>query len=489
MHSIPSHRRSSLRRSLLSPLLPCLLVMLAASPAASVPTFTQTCFDTTLSHVISVADFDEDGNLDVTLNPGQALGLAFSFNAIVNLYLGNGSGTLTFARQLATAGAYNEIYPTDVDLDGNLDLVAGGNPMSVLRGNGNGTFQATETYPSTSFLVAVGDLNGDSYPDLIIPEDKRVVVRLNLGNGTFGDGTRFNVGDMVRGIITSDINGDGFLDVVTLTQGYTEVAVLLGKGNGKLGHSIETFISPGAPGYDMAAADFNGDGKMDLAVGRNSGGGVDVLLGNGNGTFGAPISYPMAGNTTRVRAADIDGDGNADLVAANYAANNPNPGGNVSILYGNGTGAFTIGSVIPVTFGNGLAVADINEDSRLDIVVDSCVLLNQGPVAAAQALPARHQPAGGSDGAMNPTATFSPNPLREKAAFGFSLPRDGTVSIHLYDIRGRRVHTLLEAAPLSAGPHAVTLDRRAAGLGAGLYLYRIEGDGIRTSGRIMVLGQ
>jgi hypothetical protein len=106
-------------------------MLLMASPAASVPTFTQTCYGPELSHAIAVADFNEDGNLDFTTNPGgPSICVAFSFGDTINIYLGNGDGTFTFASQLTAAGAYTEIYATDVDLDGHMDLVAGGNPAS-----------------------------------------------------------------------------------------------------------------------------------------------------------------------------------------------------------------------------------------------------------------------------------------------------------------------------------------------------------------------
>ena len=88
---------------------------------------------------------------------------------------------------------------------------------------------------------------------------------------------------------------------------------------------------------------------------------------------------------------------------------------------------------------------------------------------------------------MKVTASFSPNPIRDRGSLGFSLPKEGKVSIHLYDARGRRVHTLVEGAWMAAGPHSVALDRRAAGLSTGMYFYRIEAEGARKSGSLVIL--
>ena len=110
-----------------------------------------------------------------------------------------------------------------------------------------------------------------------------------------------------------------------------------------------------------------------------------------------------------------------------------------------------------------MALVDANEDTHLDIIEDSCVLLNDGTLAVARKTPALGATVGGAHSAVL-TAAFSPNPIRGRGTLGFSLPKDGKVSIHLYDIRGRRVHTLVDGLWMAAGPHAVDLERSAAGL-------------------------
>jgi len=488
MLSVPTRPLLSRRGAPLL-LLACLaLIALCAAPASAFPTFTQSCFANNLSHTIAVADFDNDGDADIAITPNEALGLAWTFNSLIDIYLNDGAGTFTFAGEDTTAVAFLYMDAEDVDHDGNLDIVASGDPTSVMKGNGDGTFQLTQTYPAAGLLLDLGDFNGDGFDDVVTPDAKKGVdIRLNQGDGTFGPSSRQGGNEVPRQLTTSDINGDGFLDVVTIdaTSPFT-MSVLLGRGNGTLGRVVRTTVS-GNPGEDIGSGDFNGDGKTDVTVSRYNGGGVAVLLGNGNGTFGPQTNYLMPGNNQNLDVGDIDGDGNLDIVAANYAANYPNPGGYISILYGNGSGGFTQGTVIPVAIGNGVALGDFNADSRLDIVSDACVLMNNGPAATAQAAPAQREAAVNTTSATKLTAAFSPNPLRGSGALGFVLPKAGAVSIHLYDVRGRRVLTLMDGTRLAVGPHTIALDRRASGLGTGLYFYRVEAEGSQKSGSIVVL--
>src|SRR5262245_49730485 len=344
-------------------LLTCLALMaLGAAPAAAFPTFTQSCFSNRLSHTIAVADFNNDGKLDIAITPNDGIGLAWTFNDTIDVYLNDGTGVFTLADVETTAANFLYMDAEDVDHDGNVDLVASGNPTTILRGNGNGTFYIANTYPSAAQgngnlnALDLGDLNGDGFDDMVTPDAKKGVdVRLNLGNGTYGPSSKQGGNDMVRQLKVRDINGDGFQDVVFIndTGGSFTMSVLLGRGNGTLGRLIRTTVT-GFPGEDLEVGDFNHDGKTDIAVALYGGGGLADFQGNGDGSFGPQTSYPMPSNMQNIGVGDMNGDGNLDIVVGNFAINSPNNGGTISVLYGNGTGGFTIGTVMTVAFGNGV---------------------------------------------------------------------------------------------------------------------------------------
>src|ERR1022692_4299000 len=191
-------------------------------------------------------------------------------------------------------------------------------------------------------------------------------------------------------LAVADMNGDGRPDVVVVNYYSYSVDVLLGNGNGTFQPAV-AYRAGGTPS-SVALADVNGDGKPDIVVGNN--GNVGVLLGNGNGTFQPVVTHPSGGEgqwfQTPVAIADVNGDGKPDIVLANSGAvSGPS---NVGVLLGNGDGTFQP----VVTYGSGgftpdsVAVADVSGDGRLDILVanqfcyssDSCsalgVLLGNG---------------------------------------------------------------------------------------------------------------
>jgi hypothetical protein len=175
-------------------------------------------------------------------------------------------------------------------------------------------------------------------------------------------GSPFAAGGEPYGVATGDFNGDGFLDVVTENYGAGTVSVLLGNGDG-------TFQAPvtygvGALPERVLVADFNADGKSDLVVANTASGTVSILLGNGDGTFQPQVTYATGGSPVGLGVLDLNHDGFADIVAGDYYDNT------ISVLLGNGDGTFKA----YVTYPTGgtpqtLAEGDFNGDGNVDVVV------------------------------------------------------------------------------------------------------------------------
>ena len=185
--------------------------------------------------------------------------------------------------------------------------------------------------------VAVGDFNGDGKSDLVTADQtaNTASVLLGNGNGTFQAKQSFNIDCSARPVAVGDFNGDGKSDLVagvfdTSIDAYA-ASVLLGNGNGtfQAKHNFGTGASP----YSVTVSDFNGDGKGDLVTADYDDSTASVLLGNGNGTFQAKQSFETWACPRSVAVGDLNSDGRSDLVAPNYW------GDNVSVLLGNGTTA------------------------------------------------------------------------------------------------------------------------------------------------------
>jgi hypothetical protein len=313
---------------------------------------------------LAVGDFNKDGILDVAAAGG-------SYPGGVSVLLGNGNGTFQPAVTYTNAPFLNRITATDLNHDTNLDLIANGLSQGawVMLGNGNGTFQPAKQIPGPGgAALAFGSFNGDVYPDLVYINfgTDGVVMATNKGNGTFQmSGNYYTSAISPAFVAVQDMNNDGRADIVAADVGSVGiqpggVSVLLGKGGGAFQFPTNTFV--GTNDQFLAIGDFNHDLTNDVAVTDYGSGTVILLLGRGDGTFTNKAAYTVGAQAGPVAVGDFNGDGTNDLVVA--AATN------AAVLLGNGDGTFQT----PTRYDWAkldVAIGDFNADGKPDLAVCS----------------------------------------------------------------------------------------------------------------------
>jgi Bacterial Ig-like domain (group 3)/FG-GAP-like repeat len=290
---------------------------------------------------------------------------------------------LTAASALATA---------DLNGDGNGDLVvvndynAASAYISVALGNGDGTFQNPVNYPTAgnmSVAATIADVNGDGKLDIVaVSDDQHISVLLGNGNGTFQSAVSFaapalpgyssSASTPILGLIAADVNGDGKKDLIC-----SNGLVLLGSGTGTF-NAVSTpafpytTANPGGFGPGFAAGDINNDGKTDLVL--DTGTSISIWLGKGDGTFTSGSSYASFNNSGDVSLTDLDGDGNLDiytgLAEGGIYTGDDSLNASAYALMGNGDGTFVGAPTIPIGAYGGNNLGDVNGDGVPDLITN-----------------------------------------------------------------------------------------------------------------------
>jgi hypothetical protein len=285
----------------------------------------------------------------------------------ISILLGNGDGTFQAETVFPAGGFGDALRVVDVDGDTALDVVTSltSNSVAVLLGTGTGSLGAAQTFPAgdDSSGLAVADLDGNGTLD-IVTSNALIDINVLLGNGdgTFEPRTRFGGGSGPTAIEITDLGGDAFADVITANSQSDDVSILLGNGDGTLQPDGQRRIFTSAA--TLLAERMDGDAFPDLLLGGiNFGPSVGVAAGNGDFTFGAIQSFSASGNTRAMAVGDVDDDGTKDVVSANFNG--------VTLLTGGGDGTLAASILIEDRDGgnaNDIAVARVDSDEVVDVV-------------------------------------------------------------------------------------------------------------------------
>jgi hypothetical protein len=340
----------------------------------------------------------------------------------------------------------------DFNRDGKLDLAVVSDlppPGSVMifLGNGDGTFTAGASYsPAVQpFFAATASLRKNGILDLVVGDtlSDYVYVMLGNGDGTFQPAIAYPTSGRPAVVGTGDFNNDGRLDIIALTNPAADcncVEVLPGNGDGTFQAAVITPVPYDIDGIGIASGDFNGDGTLDVAVsgGFGSANQVDILLGKGDGTFSSDGYYPVSSSPSSIGVGRFTSSNNLDLAVGNSAGNS------ISVLLGNGNATFQQ-AVNYYVWEPWMAVGDLNGDGKEDLAASDYGSPNGTNESAVSVL------LGNGDGTFQTAVSYPAGELLDYVAIG-DFNGDHKLDLVAVDHLGDAVITLLNTGVVSFSP-------------------------------------
>jgi len=341
---------------------------------------------------MDLADFDGDGDLDITTANMRALNTTGRLSGSISIIKNHGYGVFSTDGEYDVGNCPRGISIADFDNDDDLDISTAnyfGSTLSVLPNDGQGRFGERDNYllGLEPYAVQAADFDGDGYQDVASADEARfvVIILFNDGSGHFkNDRPDYNIGGYPFSLHTGDYDEDGDQDVITANHGQSTLAILYNKGNGTFEDYHEIYLGPTRMPFEVAVVDVDNDGHDDLVTANlgtdnaytNT---ISILFNEGNRNYSAPVDYTVGEGPTDIAVIDFDGDGDRDIATTNLAD------GTISVLTNDGNGDFTYKATIPI--GRKpyfLEPIDLDFDGDMDLVATNShsnsmsFLLNDG---------------------------------------------------------------------------------------------------------------
>jgi hypothetical protein len=329
---------------------------------------------------VAAGDFDRDGVNDLAVADRDA--------NRVSVFLGNGDATFQPFVQYPVGIQPVDVAVADFNRDGAPDLVAanfgasGNDTVSVLLGNGDGTFRPEVRYPvgNGPQAVVAADIGGDGIPDILTVDvfTQTLSILSGRGDGTFSSGGSLITGSGPSDLAVGDLLGDGVVDFISANAGADDVSVFFRAS----GPAVRRRFPVGDAPQSVAVGDFDRNGLLDIVTVNSGTGDASVLLADGSGGFRPQLRLPVGPTPRSVAAADLNGDGTSDILAVQGELDGPSA---VVVILSNGDGTFQPGrSFVGGDLPESVAVADLDADGVPDAVTanfisqDISILLGEG---------------------------------------------------------------------------------------------------------------